>query len=193
MNTQQNTQADLLRKTRRKANWGLYGSIAAVLATIAFHYSPVHITYQQPHVARWMLIAGIILAVLAVVMDLMVIRRTTPRLRQLDSIDAKLSGYHAYITNLYSGTLAIVAIECVLIVLMSDTSLLMVSILLVLLLFLSYPNMYKIKSDLGLVDDEMKNLFGDAYITGSNPAEAQPDLTLGQPDTDHQPNDKPNP
>lgn len=180
MNNTNNSHAELIRKTRRTANWGLYGSVGAVILTIIFHFSPFHITYQQPQVAKWMLISGIILAVLAVAMDLMVIRRTTPRLRQLDSLDNKLNSYAAYISNLYSGTLAIVIIECVLIVLMSDTRLLMITILLVLLLFLSYPNMYKMKNDLGLNDEEMKGLFGDAYIAGTQTAydEPTPDLPL---------------
>jgi hypothetical protein len=39
----------------------------------------------------------------------------------------------------------------------------MLLLLMVLLLMLNYPNMYKIKADLGLLDDEMTQLFGDAY------------------------------
>ena len=151
---------DLIRKIRRTANWGLYGSIGAVLIVVIFHFSPWHVSYQQPQVARWMLIAGTILAVLAVVMALMTIRKTTPRLRQLDSFEQKFQGYAAYISSLYRGTLAIVVIECVLIVLMSDTALLMITILLILLLFLSYPNMYKIKNDLGLTDEEAAEHLG---------------------------------
>ena len=107
-----------------------------------------------------MLIAGTILAVLAVAMALMTIRKTTPRLRQLDNFEQKIQGYAAYISSLYRGTLAIVVIECVLIVLMSDTALLMITILLILLLFLSYPNMYKIKNDLGLTDEEAAEHLG---------------------------------
>ena len=102
-----------------------------------------------------MLIAGTILAVLAVVMALMTIRKTTPRLRQLDNFEQKLQGYASYITSLYRGTLAIVVI-----VLMSDTALLMITILLILLLFLAYPNMYKIKNDLGLTDEEAAEYLG---------------------------------
>lgn len=171
---------DLIRKIRRTANWGLYGSIAVVLVAIIFHFSPWHITYQSAQVSRWMLISGAILSVLAVTMALLTIRKTTPRLRQLDSLEAKMQGYSTYISNLYRGSLAIVIIECVLIVLMSDTSLLMITILLVLLLFLSYPNMYKMKNDLGLNDGEMKSLFGDAYIAGTQTAydEPTPDLPL---------------
>ena len=160
---------DLIRKIRRTANWGLYGSIAVVLVAVIFHFSPWHITYQSAQVSRWMLISGAILSVLAVAMALLTIRKTTPRLRQLDSLEAKMQGYSTYISNLYRGSLAIVIIECVLIVLMSDTSLLMITILLVLLLFLSYPNMYKMKNDLGLTDDEMTALFGSNYVRDPQP------------------------
>ena len=52
-----------LKKMRRTANFGLYGSIAVVLLTVILHFSPFHITYQQPQVSRSMLIAGTILAV----------------------------------------------------------------------------------------------------------------------------------
>lgn len=166
-----------LKKLRRTANFGLYGSIAVVILTVIFHFAPYHITYQQPQVARWMLIAGTILAVLAVVMVLLTIRKTTPRLRQLDNFNEKMTGYTAYICNLYSTTFAIVLIECILIVLMSDTSLLMVTILLVLMLFLSYPNMYKMRTDLGLTDAEMTALFGDAYIADIQVTDAEPDIT----------------
>ncbi len=168
----------LIKKLRRSANWGLYGSISVILLAVIFHFMPYHISYQSPQVARWMLIAGTMLAVLAVVMILLTVRKTTPALRQLDNLDDKIKGYHSYITNLYNSTLAIVVIECILITLMSDTTLLMVVMLMVLVLFICYPNMYKMKHDLGLTDDEMKSLFGDAYIASSQPAYAEPDLEL---------------
>ena len=183
---------NLIKKLRRAANWGLYGSIAVILIAVAFHFSPYHITYQSPQVARWMLIAGTVLAVLAVVMMLLSIRKNTPALRQLDSLDVKIKGYHAHISNLYTGTLAIVVIESLLIILMSDTSLLMVTILMVLVLFISYPNMYKMKNDLGLTDDEMKSLFGDAYIADAKPAfnEPEPDLPLADAQLEKQQSDE---
>lgn len=155
---------ELIKKLHRTANIGLYGSILIVLTTIVFHYCPYQISFQQPQVARWMLISGAVLAVLAIVMALQVIRRSTPRLRKLDNLDAKLQGYTDYISNLYRTILGIVVVECALIVLMSDNSLLMVTILLILLLFLAYPNMYKMKNDLGLTDDQMRTLFGSQYI-----------------------------
>lgn len=147
------------------ANIGLYGSILVVIATIIFHFCPFQFAQQSEEVRRWMLISGIILAVLAVVMVLQVIRRTTPRLRQMDNLEDKVKGYSDYICNLYRTTLGVVVVECALIVLLSDTSLLMVIILLVLMLFLSYPNMYKMRNDLGLTDEQMTHIFGSQYIS----------------------------
>lgn len=159
---------DLIKKFRRTANWGLYGSMTVAILTIIFHFTPYHISYQQPEVKQWMLIAGTVLAILAIVMVLLVLRRTTPALRQLDNLEQKLQGYSNYICNLYRTTFFIVVVECALIVLMTDTALLMVTCLLVLLLFLSYPNMYKMKTDLGLTNAEMVLLFGSDYIPDNN-------------------------
>lgn len=167
-----------IKKFRRAANVGLYGSIVVVLITVIFHFSPFRVAPQTPEVQRWMLISGTVLAVLAVVMALMTIRKTTPRIRQLDVMDKKIEAYASYINSLYTSTLTIVVIECVLITLMSESALLMVTILLVLLLFLAYPNMYKMKSDLGLNDEEMKSLFGDAYIGDPVRPDAEPGLDI---------------
>lgn len=167
-----------IKKFRRAANVGLYGSIVVVLITVIFHFSPFRVAPQTPEVQRWMLIAGTVLAVLAVVMALMTIRKTTPRIQQLDVMDKKIEAYASYINSLYTSTLTIVVIECVLITLMSESALLMVTILLVLLLFLAYPNMYKMKSDLGLNDEEMKSLFGDAYIGDPVRPDAEPGLDI---------------
>ncbi len=180
MNNTNNNQVELIHKIRRTANWGFYGSIVVIMLVVVFHFSPWHISYQQPNVVMWMLISGTVLAVLAVTMNLLTIRRTPLRLQQLGSLDDKLKGYHSYISNLFTGTLLIVVIECVLIILMSRTTLLMLTMLLVLPLVISHPNMYKMKHDLGLTDEEMTSLFGDAYIAGTTPTEARPDKEDGQ-------------
>lgn len=154
----------LTRKIRRSANFGLFGSIAVILVVLIFHFSPWHITYQSQEVFSWMLISGTILAVLAVVMALFSIRNTPRRLRELPTVEQKMQGYSSYISSLYKGSLAIVVIECILMLLMSNTNLLMITILLVLLMVITFPNMYKIKNDLFLTDDEMTDLYGSDYI-----------------------------
>ena len=40
----------------------------------------------------------------------------------------------------------------------------MLLLLLFVTLVLNYPNMYKMKADMGLLDDEMAALFGNDYI-----------------------------
>ena len=40
----------------------------------------------------------------------------------------------------------------------------MMMLLLFFMAVMNYPNMYKMKSDMGLFDDEMSDLFGDNYI-----------------------------
>ena len=170
-----------LKNIRRSANIGLYGSLGVVIVTVIFHFLPWHFT-QSEYTIRWMLIAGAVLAVLAVVMVLLMIRKTTPRIRQMEGLEEKMKAYSEYVSNLYYGTLAIVVMECLLIVLMGDSALLMVTIILVLLLILSYPNMYKMKIDLGLLEEEMKTLFGDAYI-GDARVDAEPDLEVPEKTT----------
>lgn len=177
---------ETIAKMRRTANRGLYGSLAVATLTIVYSFCPFHVAYQQPQVARGMLVAGIVLAVLAIAMVLMSIRRTAPKLRHLNNLDDKIKGYSDYITNLYNTTFTIVLVECALIVLMSDNSLLMITCLLVLMLFVTYPNMYKIKNDLGLNDTEMQMLFGTDYIAGTQPDETVQDAEVVDENSDQQ-------
>ena len=163
MNKNNSPSAGLqLSKIRRSANIGLYGSLVAVIVTVVFHFLPWHITYQSPAVMRWMLISGSILAVLTIVMVLLMIRKTTPQIRQLETLEKKLKTYGTYISNLYYGSLSVVVMECLLIILMTDSSL---------------PNMYKMKNDLGLLEEEMTMLFGDTYISDVR-RDAEPDLDV---------------
>lgn len=171
-------RAALIKKINRSANIGLYGSLIVIIAVIIFHFCPYTFAQQTEEVQRTMLIAGMVVAVLAVVFSLFSIRKTTPRIRLMDDVDKKMAAYASYISTLYGCTFVVVIIECAIILLMSDTSLLMVTMLLVLLLFLSYPNMYKMKHDLGLDDDTMQELFGDAYIADPVAPDAAPDLNL---------------
>lgn len=169
----------MIKKIRRSANWGLYGSIAIVALTVTFHYSPLKFAAQTERVTRWMLVAGVVLVVLAIVAILMRVRKSTPEIRQMEAgVDAKLKAYSSYISNLFGTSFAIVLIECAIMTIISVTELLMPTMLLVLVLFLCYPNMYKMKLDLGLNDEEMRSLFGDQYVADPQPADAEPDLPM---------------
>ena len=153
-----------IKKIRRYSQTGLWGSMAvAILSCFFLYVSPVHFT-QTTQVGRWMLIAGSVLAVLSVSMALLTIRKQIPRLRQADGIEQKLTGYAAHIRSLYLTMFTVVFIICLFMVLSNQWVLLMLVLVSVLTLFLAYPNIYRIKVELGLSDEEMKILFGDNYI-----------------------------
>ena len=153
-----------IKTIRRTADAGLWGSVAAVIITALYHFVSPYRFYPSQYTARWMLVAGSVLAVLAVGMSLLVIRKQIPALRQTDGVEAKLAGYGQHIRSLYLSMLVVVAVICALTVLSAQNVLLMLAMVATLTLFLAYPNIYKIKNDLGLTDEEMKKLFGDKYI-----------------------------
>lgn len=142
---------------------GLWGSVAAVILTVAFIYSPWRF-YASAQTARWMTVAGTVLAVLAVSMTLLTARRTVPSLRQTEGLETKLQGYASYVRSIYTTMLVVVVLLCALTLLSSRNVLLMLALVSTLVLFLNFPNIYRVKVDLGLTDDEMRSLYGDRYI-----------------------------
>jgi len=92
-------------------------------------------------------------------------RKQMPRLRQLDDIDERLSRYASMVQSGYLITLFVTLLVAAVVVITHENTLIMLMLLLGLTLMLNYPNMYKIRADLGLLDDEMRSLFGDAYIS----------------------------
>ncbi len=156
-----------IKQIRRASRIGLWGSVAVTLLTVLFLYLSPYRFYPSAHTARWMLIAGTVLAVLSVSMTLLSVRRQVPLLRQTEDLDAKLKGYAAYVRETYINMLLVVVLLCVFTVLSARNVLLMLTLVTVLVLFLNFPNMYRIKVDLGLDDDQMHALFGDQYISGN--------------------------
>jgi cobalamin synthase len=154
-----------LKSIRRNSAIGLWGSVAAVIIAALFYYISPYRFYPSQSTSRWMLIAGSVLAVLALSASLLVVRKQIPSLRQSEGLETKLAGYAQHIRSLYLNMLAVVVIICVLMVLSSQNVLLMLAIVSVMMLFLAYPNIYRIKTDLGLTDGEAATLFGDKYIS----------------------------
>lgn len=153
---------------KRSSQMGLWGSVGVVIVAGLFQYaSPWRFEGQTPYVNRWMLIAGSVLAVLSVSMALLVIRKQVPRLRQSEKLEDKVTGYASYIRSLFYSIFVVVVVLCLMMLLSGQNVLLMLAMVTVLMLFLAYPNIYKVKVDLGLTDEEMKNLYGDRYIAES--------------------------
>ncbi len=152
-------------RIKRNSQIGLWGSVTMVILISLFLYaSPWRFPMQTDYVNRWMLIAGSVLAVLSMSMALLVIRKQVPRLRQAETLEAKLSGYAAHVRSLFLSIFAVVVILSLMTLVTGQNVLLMLTMVTVLMLFLAYPNIYKMKVDLGLTDEEMKTLFGDRYI-----------------------------
>lgn len=155
-----------IKTIQRTSCIGLWGSVGLAILTVLFIYLSPWRFYPSEYTSRWMLVAGCVLAVLAVSMTLLAARRQVPHLRQLDKLEEKLAGYASHIRSIYLSMLGVVLLLCLFTVFSARNVLLMLIIVSVLVLFLSYPNIYRIKVDLGLSDGEMKMLFGDRYISG---------------------------
>lgn len=149
-----------IKKIKRNAAIGLWGSVGAVIVAAVLSYT----LHPIASASRWMVIAGTVLAVLAVSMMLLSVRRQIPLLRQTEQLDKKLAGYATHVRDLYMTMLAVVTILCIFTFLSGRTVLLMLAMVSTLVLFLNYPNIYRIKVDLGLTNDEAHTLFGDRYV-----------------------------
>lgn len=152
------------KNIRTAATAGLWGSVGVVIAAAFFVLASPWRFYPTAYTAKIMLIVATVLTVGVVSTVLMTARRRVPQLRQAEGLEAKLGGYASYIGGIYWTTLFAVAVTCVLAVLSAQSALLMLAMVSTLVLFLTYPNIYRIKVDLGLTDEEMKSLYGDKYI-----------------------------
>lgn len=153
------------KKIRRSAQLGLWGSVAVViLASVFLYASPWRFSAQSEYTRHWMLVVGSVLALLSLSMALLVIRKQEPRLRQADGLETKLTGYANHIRSLFLSILTVVVILCLMTVVSGQNVLLMLAMVTVLMLILAYPNIYKVKVDLGLTDEEMSSIYGDLYV-----------------------------
>ena len=152
---------------RNNSAIGLWGSVGVIIIASVLTYA----LHPSSATSAWMLVTGTVLAVLAVSMMLLSVRRQIPRLRQTEGLEKKLSGYAQHVRDLYLTMLAVVAILCLFTLLSGRTVLLMLAMVSTLVLFLNYPNIYRVKVDLGLTDDEMRQLYGDRYISDKHDEE----------------------
>lgn len=157
----------MIKKIRRSANIGLYGSLLLCICVVAEHFLNRYVWVREittnDYTRQLFLIVGLVLAVGTIAYTLFAVRRAAPRLRQTDGVEAKLQGYARLIATVYYLSLFTVLAVGAIIVVTHENRLIMLLMLLFVTLVLCYPNMYKIKADTGLNDDEMKELFGDEY------------------------------
>ena len=150
-----------IKQIKRNAAIGLWCSVGAVIVSAVLCY----VLHPVAAATQWMVLAGTVLTVLAVSMTLLAVRKQIPLLRQAESLEKKLSGYASHVHDLYLTMLAVVVILCLFTIMSGHSILLMLAMVSTLVLFLDYPNIYRIKVDLGLGDEEARMLFGDSYIS----------------------------
>lgn len=144
----------------------IWSAVGLVIAAGLFVWLAPWTFHQNGEVSNGLLVAGSILSVAAISMALLTIRKRIPELRQGDSLGEKLKGYTTHIRSFYRSLLAVVAALCVMTVLSGQYTLLMLAIVTTMMLFLANPNIYKMKVDLGLSEEEMQLLFGNEYLGG---------------------------
>ena len=161
---------EYIKKIRLAANIGLYGSLLLCIAVVAEHYLDKYVWLRtitmNDYTRHLFLIVGLVVGVGMVAFVLFSLRKGTPRLRQTDGVEEKLKGYQRLVSNIYYFSLFATAIIGAIVVVTRENTLIMLLMLLFVSEVLSYPNMYKMKVDMGFTDDEMKELFGDQYIAG---------------------------
>lgn len=158
-----------IKKTRNAANIGLYGSLLLCIATVVEHYLDKYVWAREittnEYTRHLFLVVGLAIAVVDIAIALFLMRKQTPRLRQIDTVEEKLTGYRRLVGTIYYTSLFVVLLVSAIIVITHENTMIMLLLLLFVTLVLNYPNMYKMKADMGLLDEEMTELFGSDYIS----------------------------
>lgn len=157
-----------IKKIRVWSNTGLIGSLVVVIIAILFKYLSPMVFRQSDVVYRNLTLACAVFAIL----DMIVILRNNKKMKKdlavLSNLESKLDGYSQMVQTNSLCTLISTTIVSVIIILLGNFNLLMLAMMQVLMLFFTYPNMYKIKVELNLSDEEMRKLFKDQYIADND-------------------------
>lgn len=139
-------------------------SIGVALAAILFLQLSNYRFYPDNRTFMIFTYVGLIVVVLAAVALMFFYRKVIPGYRSLSDERQRLESFcKAYNSNYLLAFVSVVATSaCV--VLSNNTTLIMPLMVLILVLFFMFPNMYKAKQALALSDDFMKEVFGDKYI-----------------------------
>ena len=158
-----------LRALRTAANIGLWGTLFFAIMTITEYYLAEYVWARMittnAYTRGLLLYSGVAIVVINVSIVLFTIRRQIPKVRQLDSVEEKLKCYKGLIQPIYYIGLIVSILVCAIIVITRENALLMLLLLHFVTLVMCFPNMYKMKVDCGLNDQQMKELFGDSYIS----------------------------
>ncbi|MBP5548840.1 MAG: hypothetical protein J6X58_08135 [Bacteroidales bacterium] len=154
-----------LKSIHRAANIGLYGTLLLCILTVAEHFLDKYVWVREittnEYTHHLFLVVGLILSVVDIAMVLFTMRRQIPKIRSIDDVDEKISRYTSLVRSVFYCTLFVVFLVCAFVVITHENTMIMLLLLLFVTLVLDYPNMFKIKSDLGLNNEQMKELFSN--------------------------------
>lgn len=158
-----------IKKIRTASRVGLIGSAVMVATALLFHYLSPYQFYPNRYTLQLLSISGSVLALLVMLAMMMVIRKQIPAIRQMDApADVRLRRYAERVASVYYTVFGVVAVLSFVVVLTNVFTMLMLVMVLMQLLVLIFPNMYRIKVDAGLDSATMRQLFGDKYPADEN-------------------------
>lgn len=160
-----------LKQIKTASRFGLIASIVVVAAAILWIWLSPYTFRQNDQVHAVMMIAVCVLAIANVAMALLTVRNQFPKTRKMDSVEDRLQRYSQLVSRLYYVTFAVILACSLMTVLTGDRNMLMLVLILTLTLFMAFPNMYRMKVDMGLTNEQAHELWGDAYIVGEEATE----------------------
>ncbi len=153
-----------LHSIKVASNVGLWVSLGVSMATILFFFVSDYRFYATDEVFKMGLIVGTLLVLVAAMLILVSVRKSLPQMRVLPNVEEKFRQYSGHIQRTYYGSMAVILAECAITLFTYNRNLIMFIIILMLMLFMSFPNIYRIKVDLALTDQQMQDIFGNEYI-----------------------------
>ena len=148
----------MIRKIRRTANVGLYGTLLLMGVAVAEYYLANNVWNREivtnEYTHKLFLTTGLVLAVVNIASILFSLRRQLPRLRQMEEVDKRMKGYLGVVRAVYLSTLAVALVLCAIVVITRENTLIMLMMLQFVTLALAYPNKLRMKADLGLTSNE---------------------------------------
>ncbi len=153
-----------LKKIKNASRFGLIASLVVVVFTIMWIWVSPYTFRQSDRVVSVMLITVCLLAIANMAMVLLSVRNRFMKIRRLETMDERLQQYSAVVVRNYYVTFFIILVCCGLTILSGNSNLLMLVLVLSLTLFMAFPNMYRMKVDMGLTNEQAKELWGDEYL-----------------------------
>ncbi len=155
-----------LKKIKSASRFGLIASLVIVALTILWVWLSPYTFRQNDRVVSVILVTVCLLAIADMSMVMLSVRNRFAKIRRLETLEERLQQYSAVVARNYYATFGTILVCCILTILSGNSNLLMLVLILSLTLFMAFPNMYRMKVDMGLSNEQAKELWGDAYILG---------------------------